>query len=152
MGWVPARKKSCESGFSLIELMAASLILGVTITGVMSILGTGRALEFQNKLRREARIFAADALEDSTLHYSQYPSLAIASVPSTTRTVQLESGSAHPVNADLTVTIMSISTETWADVSGTQVVPYMSIRVNVVWNVAGQADSVLILKRIAEVR
>ena len=147
MGWVPARKNSRESGFSLIELMAASLILGVTITGVMSILGSGRALEFQNKLRREARVFAADALEDSTLHYSQY--LSLASGISAPRTVQLESGSANPVNADITITVMPITAESWAEA---MMVSYKSIRVNVVWNVAGQADSVLILKRIAEVR
>ncbi len=153
MGSLSAQiRKSRQRGFSLIELIAASLVLGVAITGVMSILGTGRTLEFQNKLRREARLIAADALEDSTLHYSQYSTLIAGTLP--VRTVLLDSGTVHPVSADITIRILPEVMETWMEVSGlpNPQVPSKTIKVNVGWNADGQADSVMITKRIAEVR
>lgn len=76
-----------ESGVTLIELMVASVILGIAITGVMSMIGTGRSIDIRNSLNRQARVAAAGIMEDTTYHYSNYaalPPLVLGDPPAST--------------------------------------------------------------------
>ena len=72
-----SNRKQMASGYTLVEIMVASVILGLTVAGIVSLLRNGRELEYQNDHRRQARMLANKALEDPAYFYYSYnPSYA----------------------------------------------------------------------------
>jgi prepilin-type N-terminal cleavage/methylation domain-containing protein len=144
--WINKMKPN-QKGFTLIELMVSSLILAVSITGVMSIIGSGRDLEYQNSLRRQATIYASSILEDSLLHYSNYANLGL--FP-TLSTVFLNPGTANPVPANVTLSLMGGNPQFHEPGFGATPVyfKYTTLTVLLKWNAGAFLDSVSLTKRI----
>ncbi len=145
-------KKSPQRGVTLIELMVASVILGIGITGVMSMIGIGRDLDFQNKLRREATIAATRILEDSAFNSAKYrewdpvsPSTVPPTVPS--RTLVFEPG-IYAINAIANIKVSQGLTTVWAGIPS----PSRLVEVKILWPNSYPTDSLYLAKRIAEVK
>ncbi len=143
-----------QRGVTLIELMVASIILGITTTGVLTMLGSGRNMDIANSLRRQARLTAIAILEDSLYHYSKYA----ACLPRIdTRTVTLEPAipsiyligdEPTPVPATATITITNDPSLIWAG----QATESRTIQVNVAWPAASPTDTVTLVKRITNAK
>jgi Tfp pilus assembly protein PilV len=143
------KKTEGEKGLTLVELMVAALLLGLAITGVMSMLGAGRAVETDKILQRQATLLAADTLEDPQYAAVNYP-LAVRNSP---YTVALSTGTGHSIPATLTVMVQDASTE-WNDGNGgaSISVPHQTMAVQVQWTAPGtsKTESVVLRKSIAD--
>jgi prepilin-type N-terminal cleavage/methylation domain-containing protein len=139
------RNRNCE-GMTLVELLVAASILGMAITGVMSMLGIGRQIEAENGLRRQGDMVAANVLESPAYHYSNYPFPA----GDVSSAITLSTDAAHTIPATQTVSIADQTTPFNDLVSGSHIdVPYQSVSVKVKWTLNGQDDSVTSRKWVA---
>ncbi len=145
---------SRQRGVTLIELMVASIILGIAITGVMTMLGSGRNLDIANSLRRQGRVSAIAILESPVYHYSNYAA-CLPRIDTLSVTLEPAIPSAFvsgrepaPVPARATVALTDNPTIRWAghDMAS------RSIKVNVSWPVGAPTDSVTLVKRIAQAK
>lgn len=125
--------------------MIATVILGLCITGVMSMLGSGRDLETEAELRRQARIIAQNTLEEATFNTEEYP---LATTLSKSVGVPLIVDAGHPVSATLTVTVGSEANEALMDGG----LYYQSVTARVAWPSAAPTDFVELRKRVADTR
>jgi type II secretory pathway pseudopilin PulG len=143
---------SPRAGYTLIELMVAAVCLGISISGIMAMIGVGRQMEMETSFRRQARIIAGSELERTIFHYRNYPFLT--TNPITPVSVLLDKDAATQQTATMNVTV-SNSTVNWNNVGDpvgtpTQPIPYTTIQVRIAWTVAARADSILLQKRIAQ--
>jgi prepilin-type N-terminal cleavage/methylation domain-containing protein len=142
---------NASSGFTLVELMVASVCLGLAISGAMSMIGAGRQIEMENWNRRQARMLAYSALENNAYHYLNFSSIIVPY--SQTSVVQLNPGTPLAINATLVVT-SDLGYFTMHDPDGETPpslgIQYKWVRAAVNWTVAGHADSVHVRKRITE--
>ena len=140
-----------QSGFTLIELMVSAVILGLSITGIMTMLSVGRTLETEDGLNRQARINAANALEDSNFQSAKYP-LPAPSANATTGNLIAGAGSLVPYT-QIQSTLEGTPLQ-WTDGNdpthvSTVAVPYQTRTVFVSWSVAGATQSLTIIKSLA---
>jgi prepilin-type N-terminal cleavage/methylation domain-containing protein len=142
-----------SAGFSLVELMVASSILGLAVTGVMAMLGTARSVEAESGLRQQATYFAVSALDDTNFHYTKYP-LATAAIAPRIDTLRFSTGDTIQAVESRTVSAVDNSV-TWYDYKNPAIanviVPFQRVTVKVKWSLLGQADSVVLTKRVAQV-
>lgn len=59
----PAQSARCASGFSLVEVLCAVLILGVALTGLVEGVTTGLSSSKESELQTVAALFAAGQIE-----------------------------------------------------------------------------------------
>ena len=97
---VIGKSNALDLGYTLIEVMVASIILGLGIIGAISMLRLAQGMEYDVHLRRQARLLAGSFLEDSLYSASKnWPIL-----------VGLRTISPNPIldtlpNPDLTATV-----------------------------------------------
>ena len=146
----PSRSRPECDGFTLIEIMVAALLLGVVITGATTLLGSGRTLEGSGSLRSQALRLAANSMERSTHNYSAYP-LAAGRI---TSNPDLHTESGAVCNASQIDSIYVTQATPWNDADGGNPVSvtYQRICVKLNWTCGGLSDSVVLRKRIANVR
>ncbi len=146
-----------NSGFTLIETMAAALILGISITGVMTLLGVGVAVETDGGFRRQARMIAASTLEQPAYHFSNYNGLTPGAGPwpaSPDTSLKASREGAPPLPATLAVTVSPATTWALADAEGSSVpvsVAYKTITAQVSWTLDGHSETVTLVKTITEI-
>ncbi len=141
-------KEIYQAGFTLVELMVASLILGMAITAVMTMLTIGRTIEAGDCLRRQARILAASILEDSL-----YQSDSTAIIGSNTVISTLTPGIGLPIPDTLTVNVVKVAPVSWTDGNDatlTILVPFKTVTVNISWSNAGVNETISLQKSIPE--
>jgi prepilin-type N-terminal cleavage/methylation domain-containing protein len=149
-----------QSGFTLIELMVASTILGLAVTGTLALVGSGRSLEYQNGLYAQARAAANAILEDPTYRYTNYAALGAgtASPPVTTTADAapiLNAGTTHPVAATASVTIGAETVDvSWNTMPGfaAPAIPAKRIDVTLTWNADGTDQSLTMSKQISQAK
>jgi hypothetical protein len=122
------------------------------IMGATSLVATGRTLDGAGLLRAHALRLAANSLERATRHNSAYPVPSAPIVLTSNPDLNTESGGTCAANQ--TDSIYGTSIEQWTDADGgnTVGVPYQRISVKLTWACGGLADSVLLGKRIANVK
>lgn len=127
----------------------AGLVLGIGVTGAMSIIGSGRALEYSGNLRRQAANLAAAAMEDTNYHYSKYDILATGTASGDSL---LDSLSGRAIPANVSMTVFASTIVTWGPAPENLDVHSKRIRAKVTWTVDGLKDSVEIFKRICKIK
>lgn len=149
----PPDRSPSGGGYTLVELVVAATLLGLAISGVMSMIGSGRQMELENNLRRQARIVASGMLENPLYHFSRYGAfVAGQTIGATTLMADAET----PVPATTRLIISSERFTIWNDIisGGTSAsvgaLPYRRMEARVSWTVAGQTQSVRIRKNIAQ--
>jgi hypothetical protein len=128
-----------QGGYSLIEVMVSSLLLGLAIIGVVSMLRTVRELEFGVHMNRKARIMAENVLESKSYkNYSATPPALL------TYTEVLEPREANPINASVLVITSTPSYVTWQ----TRSVEYEVVHTTISWpNPFSASSNTLSLKK-----
>lgn len=119
------RNREWQQGYSLVEAMVASLILGLSIIGVVSMLRTVKELETDVHLTRKARIVAESILD--SMSYKDYRRFAspIAAVSTTV----LEDRGPNSIIANVRLDILLEETRPWQD----RTFPYRQVRATVSW-------------------
>ena len=149
---IPSR----DRGMTLLEVVVAALILGISITGVLSMLGSGRDQETLAFLRNQADKVAKNAMEDSNYTSAKYAGFAPAAKDWTfPAKADLSSETGTALQADVMVAVGPETVE-WMfnpDLGAFgQAVPFRQVSVTVSWSFAGRNESVSLKKRIAEIR
>lgn len=65
-----------QSGFSLLEVLIASTIMGLVITAMVAVVSTVERTDITADQYRQARIFLKQEMENVGRHYSQYAGVA----------------------------------------------------------------------------
>lgn len=136
-----ARPTIRQAGFTLVELMVASTILGMTATAAVAMVLNMGILESSGDHARQARLIVSEELEDPRRHYHRYETISPGvQIPDA---IDLDAESASPLPASVVMTYES----TDINIAGT-IVPYKSIRATVSWTEDGTGQSVILFKRI----
>jgi prepilin-type N-terminal cleavage/methylation domain-containing protein len=149
----PKRSDRECGGFTLIEVMVSAILIGIVIMGATSLIATGRTLDSVGRLRAQALRLASNSMERATHHNSAFPISPAPQVITTDTALTTESGATCP--ATQIDSVYGIATVQWTEADGgTQGVDvtYQRICVKVNWTCGGLADSVVLRKRIANVR
>jgi prepilin-type N-terminal cleavage/methylation domain-containing protein len=142
-------QKTANSGYTLVELLVAASLLGMCITGVMSMIAVGREVEGKNGLRQQALQNGITILENPDYHFSNYPLPPESSTPPIT--LVNENGGAVSTVTEFIVT--EELSESFKDVGGGSILLwFQKVSISINWSVAGQAESVVLQKRITRVK
>lgn len=145
-----SKPQANQLGFTLLETMVASLILGMVITGVISMLGIGTALETENGLRRQARIINVSVLENSVNHGGNFNLIPLGS--NTMDTALLTSAGIR-IPATLTTTVTQATANWLNNEGGADVpVPYKTIKSKIQWTISDRTDADSIQKTISDIQ
>lgn len=142
------------SGFTLIETMVSAVVLGIAVTGIMAMIGIGTTLETEDGLRRQARMFAANALEQPVYLASNYAALAAGPGPwPGAPIVTLKTSYGNDVPAVLSVTVSPAADLALnnANAGGAVLVPYKILTAQVTWTMDGNTETLDLQKTISEV-
>lgn len=132
-------------GFTLIEIMVSTLILGLIVSGVLAMIRNSREDELETEYRRQARLIVFEALEDTLYHPSRYAG-APANYPVQANKVKyLNKWQTNQVQADLDITVSPEQQETMA--AGV-VVRYYRITASIQWPTAAPTNAITFTKRI----
>lgn len=155
---MPRSKISACAGFTLVETMVAAIILGMAITGVMSMLPIGMGYEKEDTLRRQATRIAANILERPRYHYSNYTGFANGvdeKPPAYTVTLKTTANtnvSAHVeilAQQEFDINYFRDAYEPDGTIIG---VPTKQIEVKITWPTGAPTDSVFLQKTIARIQ
>jgi hypothetical protein len=141
-----------EDGFSLIEVVVASGIMGMVITGVMTLIGIGRGLETESLLRRQALEMAATKLEDPK-YQNPLVGAEITPIDPEISYINLKTAEGTDVAGQMTLVVSPTLDDAWAEIGGgTLQVPHQRLTVTVQWGFGGASDQVVLRKRVAAIR
>lgn len=132
-------------GFTLIELMVASVLLGLTVSAVAIMIVNASVMRLVNDHFRQARIIAQEELEDPVHHYFNYDGLG--SIVNGAISLDFNEPAQAPTPAFRNLTL-SVQTQT---IAGT-LVPFKTMASNVSWSENGQNFTVTMAKRVTKVR
>jgi Tfp pilus assembly protein PilV len=145
----PIRKSlRIQSGFSLVEVVVAACILGLTISAIIAMIGNSDLLRASNDHNRQARIIAQEELEDTRQHFLNYGTMDPVSAP-----ISLDFGEKYGEQDVKTVPAfrdVTASGQVSKEIFGDGVfIPYKTVRSKVTWTEPGGAGlSVELKKRI----
>lgn len=138
-----SKSRHSQLGVTLVELMVASAILGVSIAATISIIGTGINLEYTRNIERQAYLIARGALENPAYTYpSNYDN-----IPSFSDTNWINTSS-RPVNVAINVQAFTETKEDWPPYNSTF---WKRVDATVRWTISGKADSVKVTKLLAQI-
>lgn len=135
-----------EGGFTLIEVMAASVILGMTVAAVVFMILNSSALRVANDHNRQARAIVLEELEDPQHHFLMYVGMGgLANAH-----IFLDNAEPGQVGTDAvrTLTVTPLTAAPYAGVS-TQ---YQLLRSTITWSENGRNTNVTLYKRIVNTK
>lgn len=147
-----------EYGLTLVEVMVASVILGLVVTAVTVMIGNSDFLRFNNDHFRQARIIAQEELEDTDRHFLNYGTQSGGMVDLINALIFLDYSEPglRPMRAYRNVTTTSVPVppnEADKVFPGDDIrVPYKVVQSTVTWEEAGKTFSVTLSKRIVAVK
>jgi hypothetical protein len=136
-----------EEGFSLVEVVVAGCILGLTVSALTVMIGNSDLLRSTNEHNRQARIIAQEELEDPKHHFFAYTKMEGLAAP-----ISLDYGE-NGVNKIAATREVSVSAEKLSgDIFGDGTkIPYKLVSSKVTWSESGADHKVELEKRIVEV-
>ena len=139
-------------GVTLVETLVAATVLGLAFVGTTSILASGKDLETQEYLGRQAFRIAANALEDPFFSPRRFSALALGTIPRPLDSLKSETGQwiFATVSAVITAGTEQFQDDTRSFTPG-QPVAYKKIEVRVAWVFAGNPNTISLSKRIADI-
>jgi prepilin-type N-terminal cleavage/methylation domain-containing protein len=145
---IPTRSRSHrQQGYTLIELMVSSVILGLAVAGTTTLWRNGREFEQQGDVRRQAFQALVGAMEAPEYHFSRYAAAADWS-----GTVLLDSGTTSSVTANLSLAVSPEESDLWGTGVDMNQVHYRSVTGRITWSLAGKSDSLKLKKRLVRVK
>lgn len=141
---MPNRKKigvRSFYGYTLIEVMVSTLVLGLAVAAVATMLRKGKASEDSGEIRRQATLLLQSSLEDTAFGVAKYNT--IASPAEAIDTLRLD------ILKVPCTTSVSAGTETFDTWNSVQV-RYKKITSKVRWTFEGIRDSVSMSIRITK--
>lgn len=145
-----------DGGMTLLEVVIAALVLGISLTGVLSTLGSGRDQETMAYLRNQAAKVAKNAMEDSNYTSAKYAGFAPGSKEwsfPATAVLRSETDSAVIANVMIKVAPEDVKWFYNPDLGGFgQAVPSRKVSATVAWTFAGRSETIVLNKRIAEIQ
>lgn len=149
----PPPSMNAEGGFSLVEVMVASAIMGMVIIGVMTLIGIGRGMEAETLLRSQALEMAASKLENPA-YQNPLVGTQITPVDPEISSINLKTTSGVNLPGHMTLIISPVLDGTWPEIDGGPdvTVPYQRLTVTVQWTFAGVSDLVELKKRVSAIR
>jgi Tfp pilus assembly protein PilV len=149
----PLKKDICPQcrtcgGFTLLEVMVASVIVVISIAAVVAMVRKGQELTSDDGHRRIARSLITTKLESSTYDYTNYGNLADTSI---TDSVIIDTRGTATTADDIkgVRTITVANEQTIAGTAGITV-PYKLLTFRVIWREPEGMDTVQIQKQIAQ--
>jgi prepilin-type N-terminal cleavage/methylation domain-containing protein len=148
----PKRSARKCGGFTLIEVMVSAILLGIVIAGATSLIGTGRTFDGAGRLRAQALRLASNSMERAAHHNSAFTVTAVNQRLVSNPDLTTESGAV--CQATQIDSVYATATAQWTDADGGNPVnvTYQRICVKLAWTCGGLSDSVVLRKRIANVR
>ena len=128
----------------------ATLLLGLAVFAVVSLIRSGGIAEKRNDLRRQAVRILQSALEDTTNHISKHPVTLIAPAP---EDCVLDASRAVPVPCQLSLSfaMSSIYLGNPNDPTSYRPISYRRISGMLKWTSEGREDSVTLARSTSEV-
>lgn len=138
-------KKKGSSGYSLLEVLVAGVIIALSVIAVIAIVRKGQEMILLDKHRRMARAYIEQELQKNIYRPGNYPNLGAVTSPSTTNvTIDPKSN----LTGTLTVTIGNEATSNMTGLDGTTVaVPYRTVTMTVTWNEWGGPSETVSIDR-----
>lgn len=143
----PRPRGALQAGFTLLEVLVASAILGMTVSAVVVMVGNSDALRSSNDHNRQARIIAQEELEDPAHHFLNYDGMAGFIVPQPIDLDYQEPDQAA-TGALRTLTVAA----TQATLSDGVIVPFKRVVSSVGWSEGGRNVSVTLARRVVKTR
>jgi prepilin-type N-terminal cleavage/methylation domain-containing protein len=137
-----------QAGFTLVELMVASVILGMSLTAAMTMLSVGSGIESEDGLRRQAKTIVSRKMEQPI--YQNFTLPIVAGDTLTNNFLVTSTGT--PVSAKLSVSVKPDSA-IWTDgdnINGTVIVPFQTVVVKLEWTFADKTEYFTLQKSIAQ--
>lgn len=146
MSHLPQKSRSAR-GYTLVEVMVATLILGLSVVAVVTMLREGRNSEDYGEVQRQASILLRSAMEDTAYDFRKYAVYngLLSHKFGHNDTLRLDT---LRIFAICSVTVGAQQTENW---TGTNQVKFKRIVGIVRWTLDGVLDSLTLSKRIAPV-
>ncbi|MDB5103253.1 MAG: hypothetical protein JWP91_942 [Fibrobacteres bacterium] len=137
------------NGFTLVEVMVASIILGMTVSAISIMIVNASNLRLGSDHNRQARLIAQEELEDTQHHFFNYGH----GLPLINDTIRLDPGEPEQASTLATRNLGISSSNLVLNIDGTPVsIPYQVMSSNVAWSEGGKPVSVTLSKRITQVR
>ena len=135
-------------GFTLLEVMVASVIVVISIAAVVAMVRKGQELTSDDGHRRIARSLITTKLESSTYDYTNYGNL---SAGSTIDTVVIDTRGTTAKTDDIKgVRTITVGAEQTITGTSSISVPYKVLTLRVTWQEPEGMDTVQIQKQIAQ--
>lgn len=133
-----------EAGVTLVEVMVASIILGLTVSAIAYMIINSTVLRLANDHNRQARIYAQEELEDPDRHFFNYDGIGNdnSDLQFDVGDIDIKASSAHIKISTVarTATIKNIT------------IPYKEVRSKITWTENDRADSLTLGKVVTKVR
>lgn len=147
MANAPRSRSHRQQGYTLIELMVSSVVLGLAVVGTTTLWRNGREFEQQGDVRRQAFQALVGAMEAPEYHFSRYATAA-----NWSGTALLDSGTTSSVTGNLTLEVSPERSDLWGTGADMNLVHYKSVTGKITWTLAGKPDSLKLTKRLARVK
>lgn len=132
-----------QAGFSIIEVMAAAMVLALTAAGASVLLINASSMKYFSDHRRQARMIVKELTEDPTHNYRNYNGLTTGTSDpgSPYRLDWTDNYSGIATTASVTVTEPATLT-----IQGTAGIPYKVVSSTLSWTENGTAASLTLRK------
>ena len=139
-----------QQGYTLIELMVSSVVLGLAVVGTTTLWRNGQEFEQQGDVRRQAFQALVGAMEAPEYHFSRYATAA-----NWSGTVLLDSGTTSSVTCNLAVVVSPEDSVLWGTGADMNRIRFKHVTGTVTWPLPGKPDSIESLqlkKRLVRVK
>jgi prepilin-type N-terminal cleavage/methylation domain-containing protein len=138
-----------QKGFTLVEVMVASVILGLTVSAVAIMIINSSVIRATNDHFRQARNLAHQQLEDQAFHMFNFPNI-VDQTANTPFRLDFNEPALQFVPANRQI---SVATRNFAGFAVAPLnVQYRRVRCTVTWTENTLAQSLVLRKRVVKVR
>jgi Tfp pilus assembly protein PilV len=143
---------SNAGGFTLVELLVASIILFIAILGIVGITRKGREIDTNDNNRRLARAIMMGRFESPQFQYAQYENLKLMSGNGTSNTTVTINDRSTPLDQtdDITGTLATTISAEQTTIAQGITVPYITVTMQMTWNELQGQQTITLAKQITQ--